>query len=107
VIYALRATNPAFASLFSNPGPHGEECIFALLPQLAAAKHDALAERGGAILPQPRISYPGLQGKKNLYALLAAAKPMRFGAAGKGLHKRLTNGWFCTFTYFNHLRQLG
>jgi hypothetical protein len=48
-----------------------EQCIFALLPQLAAAK------------------------------------PMRFGAAGKGLHKRLTNKWFCSFTYFNHLRQLG
>jgi hypothetical protein len=81
VIYALRATNPAFASLISNPRLHGEECIFALLPQLAAAKHDALAERGGAILLQPRISYPGLQGKKNLHAL-------------KGLHKCFTNKWF-------------
>jgi hypothetical protein len=55
--------------------------LFALLPQLAAAKHDALAERGGAILLQPRISYPGLQGKKNMSAL-------------KGLNNRLTTGGF-------------
>ena len=58
MIYALRATNPALAFYSSSPGFHSEQCIFALLPQLAAAKHDALAERGGAALLQPRISYP-------------------------------------------------
>jgi hypothetical protein len=48
-----------------------------------------------------------LQGKKNPFALLAAAKPMRFGAAGKGLHKSLTIKLFITFSYFKQLQQLG
>jgi hypothetical protein len=75
-MYALRAINPALVSPFQRPRIfHSEQCIFAILPQLAAAKHDALAERGGAAR------------KNNPPALLAAAKPMRFGAAGKGLHK--------------------
>jgi hypothetical protein len=63
-MYALRAINPALVSTFQKPRIfHSEQCIFAILPQLAAAKHDALAERGGAALLQPRISYPGLQGR--------------------------------------------
>jgi hypothetical protein len=48
-MYALRAINPSLVSPFQKPRIfHSEQCIFAILPQLAAAKHDALAERGGA-----------------------------------------------------------
>jgi len=54
---------------YSSRGLPASNAFFALLPQLAAAKHDALAERGGATLPQPRISYPGLNAKKNPSAL--------------------------------------
>jgi hypothetical protein len=45
-MYALRAINPALVSSFQKPRIfHSEQCIFAILPQLAAAKHD---RSGGA-----------------------------------------------------------